>query len=169
MDTTLWVDAAPFRRHVQDLIRDSGLDWRLIAAHADVAPRAIRALLTGRVTRHGHRHLIHVHALIGAALMTLDLDDLRTAEQRQVCAGETRRLLQTLHELDPTSQVLSKRLAPADLELQHHSGDLWCSAATRARVQAAHDLLTDLHKAPSPAAPQVLANPAGLGAQPAAA
>ena len=163
---TLWVDAAPFRRHVQELSRGSGLDWRLIAAHADVAPRAIRALLTGRVTRQGRRrHLVHIHVLIGAALMTLDLDDLQSAEQRRVCAGETRRLLQTLHSLDPTSRVLSNRLTPADLELQHRTDQLWCSAGTRARVQAAHDLLTDLHHASSEVALPHLADAGQLTAQ----
>ena len=140
MDTNHWVDAAPFRRHVRWLIGATGLSWRLIAAHADVAPRAVRTLLHGRP--HTGKPVDRIHIDIARALMGLDLDDLVSADDRETCAGDARTLFATLMTLGYSPNQLSIWLTAGDLQVLSNRWELWCSAGTRARVQACHDLLT---------------------------
>ena len=140
MDTNHWVDAAPFRRHVRWLIGATGLSWRLIAAHADVAPRAVRTLLHGRP--HTGKPVDRIHIDIARALMGLNLDDLVSADDRETCAGDARTLFATLLTLGYSPNQLSIWLTAGDFQVLSNRWELWCSAGTRARVQASHDLLT---------------------------
>src|SRR5699024_6382440 len=43
----LWYEPEPFRAHVNALVADTGLHWRLLAARADIAPRVMSRLLHG--------------------------------------------------------------------------------------------------------------------------
>ena len=74
-----WVDAEPFRAHVRDLICETGLSWRLVAAHAGVAPRAVRSLLHGRRGYTLHR----LHVSIARALTTTSIESI-AADQHLV-------------------------------------------------------------------------------------
>lgn len=141
MEPTLWVDPAPFRRHVRSLIAATGLSWRLIAAHANVAPRAVRSLLHGRHPLGTPIQRIHITT--ARALMSLDLDDLTTADHHRACAGEPRHLLQTLLHLGYSPPQLTRWLTDDDLKVLSNPHEVWCSAGTSARVQACHDLLTE--------------------------
>lgn len=140
MDTTYWVDAAPFRRHVRHLIEATGLSWRLVAAHADVAPRTIRTLLHGRP--HTGQPVNRIHIDTARALMSLDVDDLTAAEDHRTCAADPRTLFHTLLTLGHDHAQLTRWLTVDDLQVLSNRSELWCSAGTRARVQACHDQLT---------------------------
>lgn len=141
MATDHWVDAAPFRRHVRYLIGATGLSWRLVAAHADVAPRALRTLLHGRP--YSGKPVDRIHLDTARALMGLDLDDLLTADYRRSCADGSRYLFRVLLTLGYRTDQLTTWLTSDDITVLSNQRGVWCSAGTRARVQACHDLLTE--------------------------
>ena len=87
-----WVDAEPFRAHVRDLICETGLSWRLVAAHAGVAPRAVRSLLHGRRGYTLHR----LHVSIARALTTTSVESIADDQHLVTDATTTRQLLADL-------------------------------------------------------------------------
>ena len=132
-----WVDAEPFRAHVRDLICETGLSWRLVAAHAGVAPRAVRSLLHGRRGYTLHR----LHVSIARALTTISIESIAADQHLVTDATATRQLIADLrtagHGPNLTHHLPSSDLAQLD------DPQAWrCSRATAARVTACYDLLT---------------------------
>lgn len=157
MDTQHWAEAAPFRRHVRHIISHTGLSWRLIAAHAGLSPRALRTLLHGRP--QSGRPVDRIHITTARALLALDVDDLLNAEEQPVYAGDVRQLLGTLHRLGHDTSQLTRWLTNTDVDVLSNRRLTWCSAGTRARVQACHDQLLDhLDPDSTPGGAQVLAD-----------
>lgn len=134
----LWCEAQPFRDHVTSLMRDTGLHWRLIAALAEISPTAMHHLLHGRDGRRPKA----IHVTLARALMQVDTDDLLAAKTQRTTAKDSRELLRALVALGHTPAELSAWLAPTDLRLLHWPSALYCTQATRARIQACYDLLT---------------------------
>lgn len=134
-----WCDAEPFRAHVVELMRATGLHWRLIAAQAHVAPSALDRLLHARLADGTRPRTIHV--CLARALMHIDVDDLQAAADHRTSVVESRELLQALGELGFTHADLSPWLTPQDLQLAH-SPAKYCTLAAAARIQACYDLLT---------------------------
>lgn len=128
----LWCDPEPFRAHVEALMADTGLHWRLLAARAELAPRVMSRLLRGTTRR--------LHCTVGRALVTLDLDDLAEDEQRLVPALDSRHLLEALQQLghDPHHLPFVRAEDAAVID-----GRQACPAATRTRIRAAHDLIIE--------------------------
>lgn len=132
-----WVSAEPFRNHVRDLICQTGLSWRMIAAHAGVAPRAIRSLLHGR--RGGP--LRHLHVSVARALTALSPEDIADADHEVVEIEPTRRLLHDLRMAGLDAHL--DAYLPADDRRQLDDPGSWrCSRATAARMAACYDYLT---------------------------
>ena len=132
-----WVDAEPFRAHVRDLICETGLSWRLVAAHAGVAPRAVRSLLHGR--RGYTLHKLHVS--IARALTTTSVDSIANDQHLLIDATPTRQLIAELRTAGH-GPGLARHLPTGDLD-QLDNPQVWrCSRGTAARVTACYDLLT---------------------------
>jgi hypothetical protein len=132
-----WVDAEPFRAHVRDLICETGLSWRLVAAHAGVAPRAVRSLLHGRRGYTLHR----LHVSIARALTTTSIESIAADQHLVTDATTTRQLIADLRAAGHGPN-LTHHLQPGDLA-QLDDPQAWrCSRGTAARVTACYDLLT---------------------------
>lgn len=139
-----WVDAEPFRAHVRGLICDTGLSWRLIAAHAGVAPRAIRSLLHGRRGYTLHR----LHVSIARALTNLSIESIAEDAHLVTDSTATRQLVADLRAAGHGYE-LARHLHPGDLA-QLDDPQVWrCSRATAARVTACYDLLTTTKSRPA--------------------
>lgn len=128
-----WADAAPFRRHVLHLLRATGIDYRLYAAHAGISPHALHRLLTG--TRPT------IHAALARAILACDQDTITTASTTRIPAKPTQQLLHALTTLGWTETQLRQHLPGQDIALLH-SRALYCTRATAARVLALHDHIT---------------------------
>ncbi len=132
-----WVDAEPFRTHVRDLICETGLSWRLVAAHAGVAPRAVRSLLHGR--RGYTLHKLHVS--IARALASTSVDSIADDQHLLIDAAPTRQLIAELRTAGH-GPALARHLPAGDLD-QLDNPQVWrCSQATAARVTACYDFFT---------------------------
>jgi len=116
----LWYEPEPFRAHVNALVADTGLHWRLLAARADIAPRVMSRLLHGKTRR--------LHCTVGRALADLNAEDLADDEHRLVPALESRHLLEALQQLghDPNHLPLLRHNDSAVID-----GRQGCTAATR--------------------------------------
>lgn len=134
-----WVDAAPFRVHARALITETGLPWRIIAAHAQVSPRALQALLHGRRNGQPVRRL---HVSLGRALAATSVESIAEAATTPTDAGPVRALLQALHQLGVTQPEVSSYLSADDWRQISQTTTLSCSVAVRARVTACYDLVT---------------------------
>ena len=132
-----WVSPDPFRRHVRDLICETGLSWRMIAAHAGIAPRALQSLLHGR--RGGTIRQLHVTT--ARALAATTADTIADAALISVDMAPSRQLLASLRTAGH-AEALHHYLRPGDLERLDDPDNWQCSQATAARVTACYDLLT---------------------------
>lgn len=137
-----WVDAAPFRAHVRQLITDCGLTWRVIAVLAEVPSAAVRHLLHGRDGRPVNR----LHPLIAERLFCLTRAVVADAARRARPAEETGRLLRALADRGWSAEELSRRtgLPAADLQQIADEDRLGCPQLTAAVVKAAAQALWDI-------------------------
>ena len=87
-----WVHAAPFRIHVQTLISQTGLPWRVIALAADVPAPAVRTLIQGRNGQF-RPFVLQEHAV---ALLSLCSRSLTEKSMRYVPAGQARWIVNRL-------------------------------------------------------------------------
>ena len=132
-----WVCPGMFRDHVRALICETGLSWRLVAAHADVSPSVVRALLHGR---EGGRPLRHLHVSVARALAATSVESIQEAETTLVDAAGSRALLQALCRLGWTADSLRPFLKDQDSQLARQA--IVCTAAAALRITACYDLLT---------------------------
>lgn len=129
----LFEDAAPFREHLLWVCRETQLHWRLVAAHARVAPSVV-----ARVLRDPHRR---IHTQVAAAIAALDPEELLEAEQRLVSSTEPKQHLKSLRRLGWTDEQLRPWLTSLDVRLGD-SVAVHCTRAAAARILACYDLLT---------------------------
>lgn len=141
----LWSDAAFYRQHVRELMRLSGLHWRLVAAHAGVSPTAMHTLLYGRDGQM--RPLIHRD--LARALANLDADELRNASRHRVPSETTRHLLTALRQAGFDDVDLQPYLTSTERALRTNRA-LYCSALTQDRVRACYDMLTSIETGRAP-------------------
>ena len=134
-----WVDAAPFRHHTRALITETGLPWRIIAAHVEVSPRALHTLLHGRRNGQPVRRL---HVSVARALTATSVESIQQATTLQTDAGPVRALLHALTRLGITQPEVSGYLSADDWHLISHTATLACSVAARVQVTACYDLVT---------------------------
>lgn len=131
----VWSEAAPFRAWAQTLLKETGLHWRLLAAHLGVSPAAMHRLLTTRQER--------IHVTLARSLMSTTPEEIKQAPHLRVPADETRRLLHALANLGYRDHELSQWLTARDLHIAT-SRALYCYRDTAVRVQACYDLLTHI-------------------------
>lgn len=140
-DDEYWIPAAPWARHARELVDQSGLHWRVVAAHAGIAPRALESLLFGR--RRGssgrRRPARRIHVDIARTLLRICLDDLRTAETDLDNSAGAEVQLQQLFTAGWGPDELAPWLTRRDIATLTSSATVFCSRATAARVQACHD------------------------------
>lgn len=132
-----WVCPDMFRDHIRTLVCETGLSWRLVAAHADVSARVVRALLHGR--EHG-RPLRQLHVNVARALAATSVESIQEAETTLVDAAGSRALLQALRRLGWTADRLRPYLKDQDSQLTRQA--TVCTAAAALRISACYDLLT---------------------------
>lgn len=133
-----WLNPAPFRAHLRHLICETGLTWRLIAAHADVASRAVHALLHGR--RGGSVRRVHVS--VARALVATSVESIAAAETDHADAHLPRQLVQGLLQLNHSEDLLRRFLTDDDLTQLTNPTIAYCLTATAVRAKACYDLLT---------------------------
>lgn len=133
-----WVSPEIYRAHVRALICETRLSWRLVAAHAGVSPRAIRALLHGR---EGGQPLRQLHVSVARALVATSVESIAETSAAVVDAAPSRALLQALIRLGWNLEQLSSHLEAPDLELLGAVAPV-CTGAAAMRVSACYDLLT---------------------------
>lgn len=134
-----WVNAAPFRDHTRALITETGLPWRIIAAHAEVSPRALQTLLHGRRNGQPVRRL---HVSVARALTATSVESIQQAATLQTDAGPVRALLQALIRLGITQPEVSAYLSADNWQQITQTANLSCSVAARVQVTACYDLVT---------------------------
>lgn len=132
-----WVSPDVYRAHVRDLICETRLSWRLVAAYAGVSPRAIRALLHGR---EGGQPLRQLHVTVARALTATSVESIGEAAAAVVDAGPSRALLQALIRLGWSLDQLGSQLE--ELDLQVLGPVAVCTGAAAMRISACYDLLT---------------------------
>ena len=136
-----WVDAGPFRAHARALITETGLPWRIIAAHAGISPRALHTLLHGR--RNGQPvHQLHVST--ARALAATSVESINEAATLQTDAAPVRALLHALTRLGVTQAAVSGYISADDWHHIAQTTTLSCSLATHAQVTACYDLVTTI-------------------------
>jgi predicted transcriptional regulator len=145
-----WVEAAPFRAHVRQLITDCGLTWRIVAVLAEVPSAALRHLLHGR---QGHV-VTRLHPMVAERLFRLTADSVADAARRPRPVAETSTVLQRLLERGWTAEELGRRCGLPAEELSNIADgrQTGCSQLTAAVVKAAAQALWAT-PAPNPARP----------------
>ncbi|WP_375423161.1 hypothetical protein [uncultured Friedmanniella sp.] len=155
MTTATWVDAGPFRTHLQHLMTTGDLTATEVAALAGISPRATDSLLVGR---HGRpvRRISHATA---RALYDVRPQHAEGLRSRHVPAAESQRRLLRLLAAGATVAELAERLGTVpDTVADLVDGSLlWCPAllalrlVTLVRVQPPAVICSG---APQPAAAQ---------------
>ncbi|SDS12373.1 hypothetical protein [Microlunatus soli] len=153
-----WVDAAPFRAHVRQLIESHGLTWRTVAVLAEVPAPALAGLIRGRCTavragrrrggprseiRRQSRPVPRLHPLIAERLFHLTSEAITAAARRPAHAGLTRSLLVALTERGwPLAEISDRTGLPAaELQAVATGRRADCSQLTEATVKAAAQAL----------------------------
>jgi hypothetical protein len=134
-----WVDAAPFRAHARALITETGLPWRIVAAHAHIAPRALHTLLHGR---GNGRPVRQIHITVARSLAATSVESIGEAEKEQTDAGPVRALLDALTRLGVAPLSVSRYISLADWQHISQTRTPFCSVAEAAAVTACYDLIT---------------------------
>ena len=124
-ETELWVEAGPFRAHLQHLMDVGGLTSTEVAVLAGVPPRMASSLLRGRAGRPVRR----ISGENARALLRVGTTDVRALRTRQVPAGESRVRLRRLLARHGVLE-LAEELGVAASSLQELADDRtgWCSA-----------------------------------------
>lgn len=165
-----WVDAAPFRAHVRQLIATHGLTWRTIAVLAEVPAPALAGLMRGRCGssradlghqragfgpppgRHG-RPVPRLHPMVAERLFHLTSEAIAAAADRPAHAGLTRSLLESLQRRGWTlAEIIGRTGLPAaEVQAVAAGRRADCSQLTEATVKAvAQALLTMTPPAAAP-------------------
>jgi predicted transcriptional regulator len=134
-----WVEAAPFRAHVRQLISAYGLAWRTVAVLAEIPPAVVAQLLRGR---HG-RPLTRIHPLVARRLFQLTGAVVDDARSRLTPARDARILLRLLADRGWDISELAARTGVPAAELQSivDGRRSRCSQLTAATVKAAAQAL----------------------------
>lgn len=132
MTTATWVDAGPFRAHLQHLMRTGDLTAREVATLAGISVGAADSLLLGR---HGRpvRRISHATAL---ALLDVRPQHAKTLRTRQVPASDSRRRLLRLLAEGATVTELAQQLGTVGDTVRDVADGtlLWCPALLALRL-----------------------------------
>jgi DNA-binding CsgD family transcriptional regulator len=132
MTTATWVDAGPFRAHLQHLMRSGDLTAGEVAALAGISVRAADSLLLGR---HGRpvRRISHATALALLDVRPQHAQALRTSQVP--ASGSRARLLRLLAEGATVAGLADQLGTGADTVSGLVDGTLlWCPALTALRL-----------------------------------
>lgn len=132
-----WVDAAPFRARLRDLVAESGLPWRVVGLALGVPAGVVRSLLFGREGRA----IARIRSLDADRIMTGSVGQLRRLNQ--LPTDPTRlKLAVSLLSTELADQDLCDRLAISPDSLrQIRSGRTWATQLTGLRAVALCDEL----------------------------
>ncbi len=132
MTTATWVDAGPFRTHLQHLMTTGDLTGREVAALAGISSRATDSLLAGR---HGRpvRRISHATAL---ALLEVRPEHAEALRSCHVPAHHSRRRLLQLLASGAALEDTARQLGTHTVELQELADGtmLWCRALLALRL-----------------------------------
>jgi hypothetical protein len=132
MTTATWVDAGPFRAHLQHLMRTGDLTAREVATLAGISLGAADSLLLGR---HGRpvRRISHATAL---ALLDVRPRHAKALRTSQVPAGGSRRRLLRLLAEGETVTELAQQLGTVGETVRSLADGtlLWCPALLALRL-----------------------------------
>lgn len=129
-----WVDAAPFRTHLQHLLGVSRLPWRVLAVAADVPDRMVQRLLF-----ESHRSLRRIRHIDARHLMELTPQRLTQMDRSAVPAALARRQSLALLAAGADRLEVATFLGCTPQALRHLTDGRtrWCSAMLTARAEAA--------------------------------
>lgn len=127
-----WLPRAQFRAHALRLVAETGLHWRLVAAHVGVSPTAFARLVGTQPSL--------VHESVACAVFNTTAEEIVERRGRREAAPEARRLHQEILQLGYTSADLAPWLSEQDLRVLG-SRSLYCSRALLDQVRATHDLV----------------------------
>lgn len=130
-----WVDAAPFRAWICQLVSDTGLPWRVIARAAGVHSITVRGLLQGR----NGRPVRQLRQLDAERLLRIDHNMLGVLAGEPASCESLRILAWTLglQGCSPAQVADFIRLDVPSVRLLMTGGAVWCSRLQHLRAEAA--------------------------------
>jgi hypothetical protein len=141
VDTTAWVDAAPFAAHLHRLGATSGLPWQVVATFAGVPLRTAARLVpdAGPTDRRAPR-LRRIPRSMARRLWSVEADDLRRLRSTWVDGGPTcARVVHLLATGVPPRQLaahLACTLGYLECLVDSRPATVTAEVAVRARVAA---------------------------------
>jgi plasmid maintenance system antidote protein VapI len=134
-DHETWVDATPFRVHLQHLMAASRLPVDAVAQLARISPRAARALLHGRDGRPVRK----VSPEVARRLLRVTVREAKVVSQRQVCAETTRARLACLLSAGLSVPELASATAVPEAALREIlAGSTSCTERLAVQVKACY-------------------------------
>ena len=130
-DPTGWVDAAPFRAWLRQLLSDTGLPWRVLARAAQVQPGVVQRLLQApprQIRRRDAQQLLRLDTATFGWL------------SREPAPCETVRLLAWTLGLRGAAPVEIAHFIGSDIASVRHlmaGAPIWCSRLMQLRAEAA--------------------------------
>ena len=130
-----WVDAAPFRAWVRQLVSDTGLPWRAIAHAAGVTSATVHALLAGR---NGHP-VRRLRQMDGRLLLQLDHQRLAALAGEPASCDSLRALAWSLGLRGCRPAEIAEFVGVDALSIRNlmAGGSIWCSRLQLLRAEAA--------------------------------
>lgn len=130
-----WVDAAPFRAWVRQLVSDTGLPWRAIARAAGVTSATVHALLAGR---NGHP-VRRLRQMDGRLLLQLDHQRLTALAGEPASCDSLRALAWSLGLRGCRPVEIAEFVGVDALSIRNlmAGGSIWCSRLQLLRAEAA--------------------------------
>ncbi|MDR1768090.1 MAG: hypothetical protein LBR32_06660 [Propionibacteriaceae bacterium] len=142
LHTQQWVDAAPFRAHLEHVLAATGLPWPAVALHAGVSPATARSLLFGRSGFGVQR----ISPQCARRLLGLDIERVSQLKRRQVPSRQTALRVERLLDSGCDAAWLARWCHLSAAELRNLPDQPFCSELTALLVQSA--CLEDPHFAP---------------------
>jgi predicted transcriptional regulator len=156
-----WVDAAPFRAHLRQLISEHGVAWRTVAVLAEVPPAVLAQLLRGR---HG-RPATRIHPLVAQRLFQLTGAMIVRAATESMPARNARAVLRLLTADGwPVAELAVRTGVPAaELTRILRRRGTRCSRLTAATIKAAGQALSGVSNPQPPGRVAAVAGTPGAG------
>lgn len=134
-----WVDAAPFRAHIRQLIELTDLPWRALAVVAGVNSELVEHLLFGRDGRPVRR----LHPASARALLRLHATDLGALSASRVRAAITTRQVRWLlsHGTSAAALAAFVQVPVGVIDALSRGEHRTCTRLTAVLVAAAADAL----------------------------
>ncbi|GAA1388006.1 hypothetical protein [Luteococcus peritonei] len=132
-DEDAWVDAAPFRAHLEHVLASTGLSPDVVALAAGVSPTSVAALRQRRP-----RHRDRIRSRDARALLSLDPMDLGDLAGQQVRSLAARRAVAQLRATGCPSAWIAEnsQVDRFTVEELRHGSLAWTTRLTSLRLQA---------------------------------